>query len=353
MMKALFFDVRNHLHAYIYREALLGRHIGRVNFFLPVCNEHQLSLANAYAYARSQGFEILYLCTLDGNINFELVCILLRSSFSRSTYVITNFFQYHKFNAFSLKALLLFALLLLSNRFKIIISDPLLETRAYFPFFRKKIFFAPDFCLDRERPDIYTAKASVLPFVIPHDSLVVSFIGSINNKKLAVEFVSAIFTLQHQLQKSGFFCVIAGRILEDIPSHIFTLISQLANKGLVGFIPEYIPENIFYGILSISNYSWCLQKNFSASSGIFTRSCAWGVLPLVAKGTVLDLISTRYDLGYSFDPSAITADLAHFFSTQAKNSVYKQKSKNCKSYSAQCGEANYRNTFHSVISQLE
>jgi hypothetical protein len=353
MKNALFVDVHNHLHTYMYREALVGRNNGIVSFSLPVCNAYNLSLAKAYTYARSQGFGILYLCTLDGNINFKLACILARASFSRSTYIITNFFAYHKINAFSLKAFALFALLLLSNRLIIITSDPLLETRAYLSFLRKKIVFAPDFCLDRERPDNYREKRFDLPFVIPHNSLVISFMGNINSKKYAVEFVSAIFSLQDHLHSLGIFFVIAGRLSKDISSHSLTMISQLAKKGLVGFIPGYISDDFFYNILSLSHHSWCLQKSFSASSGIFTRSCAWGVPPLVAKGTDLDLISTRFDLGYSFRPSAITADLELFFSAQSNNFAYQQKSINCKIYSAQCSEANYRKTVDRVISELE
>lgn len=352
MKTALFVDVRNHLHTYIYREALVGRHDGAVTFSLPFSGTSQLSLEKAFIYARVQKFKIIYLCTLDGNINSVLVCILLKALLTSSIYIVANFFDYSKLNVFSLKTLALFCLLVFSNRLVILTSDPLLETRAYSRFLRKQIVFAPDFCLDRERPENYMAISPNLPFVIPDDSLVISFIGSINSKKFAVEFVSAILALQDQLYTSGIFFVIAGRLSNDVSDHIVPAISQLEEKGLVGFIPEYISDATFYKILSQSCYSWCLQRNFNASSGIFTRSCAWGVPPLVAKGTVLDLISSRYDLGFSFRPSAITSDLALFLSGHSHNSAYKQKSINCKRYAAQCSEANYRNIVYDVISKL-
>jgi hypothetical protein len=353
MKNALFFDVRIHHHAYMFREALVGRNNSNVSFSLPLDNCHQLSLENAYEYAKAQGIDFLYLCTLDGNVNLKLIYILLRAEFSHSVYIITNLFAYHKLNVFGLKSLLLIVLLFFSSRLIVLTSDPLLETRIYFPLLRRKLTFAPDFYLDREQPDSFKVKVPVLPFEAPRDAIVISFLGNLNNKKYATELFFTIISLQSLLQSLGIFFIIAGNLSSDIPLHLVADITTLATKRQLVFMPKYISDDIFYNILSQSSYSWCLQKSFSASSGIFTRSCAFGVPPLVAKGTVLDIISARFNLGHSLRPSDIAKDLILFCLTSSNKSVYQKKSSDCKKYAARCSESDYRKTVHSIINGLK
>jgi hypothetical protein len=353
MKHVLFFDVRNHFHSYMFREALLVPNNSNVSFFLPLDNCYQLSLGSAYEYAIAQGIDILYLCTLDGNVNLKLIDILVRAEFSHSVYIITNLFAYNKLNAFGLKSLLLIVLLFFSSRLIVLTSDPLLETRIYFPLLRRKIIFAPDFYLDREHPDSFKVKVPVLPFEAPRDAIVISFLGNLNNKKYAAELFLAIISLQSLLKSLGIFFIIAGNLSSDIPVHIVADITKLATRGQLVFMPEYISDDIFYNLLSHSSYSWCLQKSFSASSGIFTRSCAFGVPPLVAKGTVLDNVLTRFNLGYSLRPSNIAKDLTLCCFNSSNKSVYKIKSNNCKKYAARCSESNYRKTVHSIVNDLK
>ena len=97
--------------------------------------------------------------------------------------------------------------------------------------------------------------------------------------------------------KLELFFVLAGPS-SDLPSETLESIEYLSKAGVLLYYPDFLDENSLYKLISLSYSVWCVQNGFYGSSGIFTRSCAFGVPPIVAKSSTIGELSRKYNLGY-------------------------------------------------------
>lgn len=345
--KILVVDVHNHLHSYIYEEALSDMDCT----VTPYRSSH-VSLEKAFEFAIRNSYTCLYLITLDGNINLGLIKTLFRIKFSsRRIMICSNLFAFHKLNKLSLGTILFLIALRASSRFKVFVSDPLLEKRLYKSFCKDKIIFSPDFILDRELVKPENSSLGDIPFPIPRGIPIIGLFGRLNNKKCIVQLVSSLSSYVLTGSKLKFFFVIAGPY-GDLPSSTLESLESLSNSGVVHYHPDFLQEKLLYNLISASHAIWSVQNNFHGSSGIFTRSCAYGIPPIVSTASTLGHVTLKHNLGYCIDVKNFYTSFLRLLDLMQDYSLHAELAANSLNYSRDKTEQHFRSILSDTISDL-
>ena len=345
--KILVVDVHNHLHSYIYEEALSD-----MDCTVTLYRSSHVSLEKAFEFAIRNSYTCLYLITLDGNINLGLIKTLFRIKFSSSRIMIcSNLFAFYKLNKLSLGTIFFLIALRASSRFKVFVSDPLLEKRLYKSFCKDKIIFSPDFILDRELVKPENSSLGDIPFLIPRAIPIIGLFGRLNNKKCIVQLVSSLSSYVLTGRKLKFFFVIAGPY-GDLPSTTLESLESLSNSGVVHYHPDFLQEKLLYNLISASHAIWSVQNNFHGSSGIFTRSCAYGIPPIVSTASTLGNVTLKHNLGYCIDVKNFYTSFLRLLDLMQDSSLHSELAANSLNYSRDKTEQHFRSILSNTISDL-
>ena len=331
----------------MYKEALLK--LGNsVSFLDHASRLAQLNPFNeCFNHVNSKNINSILLVTLDGNIGLSLFFWLFRISLVRpSVKIYTNLFAYHILHKLSLRAFFFFVLLVFFPGLIVFVSDPYLEARYYYPFFKKRIYYAPDFCLDREILSAANLKRIVLPFDVPNDqSLIINVMGGLNAKKLINELALCLNKIYSTQDHDIFLFVFAGSVKDSLAESTILTLEKLHRLGKIIFYPHFLDDQHFYKLLSLSYSSWCVQGSFNASSGVFTRSCHYGVPPITSTVSTLGRLCTSKQLGYTVDTGNLHDSLPHVFNQMLSQNRHLAKSMNCRRFSLCSDESRYREAF--------
>lgn len=258
----------------------------------------------AISYCRRHGCTDIIFVTLE-QVNHPLLFLhSLRSIFhSRNHIGVYGFyFKYSNITEFSLKAIMIKTAFLLFPYKKIIISSPYrLNSFQSYPI-AHKIEYAPDFFLDSESAihyDCHTLEDNYLvrTYNIKPSSFTLAYVGLLSEKKALSKLVNSLYLHQKEYLKADVCVILAGIVHPKVPKETIQRIESLVKQNLIKYIPRFLDHREFYKTLSSADASWCVQSNFSNSSGVFTRSIAWGTIPIVYEQTTIGKLCINKGIG--------------------------------------------------------
>ncbi|MEA5424684.1 hypothetical protein [Synechococcus sp. CCY9202] len=346
-------DSRLPLHSKAYREAvclLLESHSIPYSLF-DGRHPKRTYLTSALEFASAADINRIVFITMEEINGVHLLWDRIKNYRFRSIDVFCFYFKFSNLQGWSMRSLFISICFAIAPVQKIIISRKT-QVSGYSRFLLgKKLHYAPDFFSDLERPSISTqaAKSHLLQlFSLPSNSIVISYVGMISEKKA---ISTLLFLIQESIQfllSHNVMIVIAGPLE---PSGIDdSQIQLLQSQGVVAYRPELLSNYDFYCVVAASDAVWCVQQNFSNSSGIFTRTCSWGSIPIVALDSYIGSLVLSLDLGYILDihSKCVVDDFKNVVISLLSQESRMRYLAACKQYSASCGI----DSFHDSLKPL-
>ena len=262
------------------------------------------------------------------------------------------YFNYHKFHSLSLKTFLFIIFLLLSSVKKIYISDPRIK---FFTAYRlsSKFNFICDFhdLLSQSRTiyKSYFTQTNETFTIKKTKPIVISFLGRLTNKKGLNILLPALVAYKSVLNEHKISFIFKG-LMSDIDFNVHKdSIKLLDQLKIATFDFRFIGNDEFINALEKSDFCWCVQPNFHASSGVFTQAVALNSVPIVAAESTLDYICKLYKFGVSVktDEKRFNHDFPDLLSSILN---YRSKFANCHSNMLQYSINNSKEKF---LAQLE
>ena len=349
-MKMLIFDTNYHLHAYIYKEAMEN-----IEYKIQVheSQDKTRTLQEAVNYAINNSFSCLYLITLDGNINFKLIKNLIRLNlYGKNIILVTNLFAYHKINRISFRAITFLSLLKISKGMVVCTSDPYLKERYYYRALRGKIQYCPDFILDRERIAPEELQETNLPFELPSKKPIIGIYGRLDDKKYISELTKSIKRYINEGNDLKQIFIFAGPV-GNLEKNTSKDLVNLSKTGSIIYHPYLLENSSLIKLISISYVVWVVQKDFSGSSGIFTRACAYGIPPIVSKSSTLGRITTKKNLGYCLDKNNFYQSFKKIINLMDRSITHITMKSNALAYSKENTEEAFLKTITNTINKLQ
>lgn len=232
-------------------------------------------------------------------LSYTLCMYRLSPSFRRGPIFIAFYFLYHNLFSLSCKSLLLSLLIRLSPIRKLLISDPALIAGSRFAhsLIKDSLAYVCDPCSLAASSSSQSRSQFRKEFGIDKNSIVIACVGLLTRKKAISLLVDALDSVDLDCLKPICF-LFAGKVESELFSACGDSLQRLAARGLIVRHFRYLDDSELASVLYYADASWCVQDSFSGSSGIFSKTCFAGNIPIVASGTTIGRICSSFGFGY-------------------------------------------------------
>lgn len=310
--------------------------------------------AEIQAQAKLNECDAIICISLEQILSVNLLFFSLLNQFrpqSKNVPIYGFYFRYSNLLGYSFRSFAANLFLRLSPIQKIIISYPY-SFNGFSRIIDKKLSFAPDYWSLSEKKSYSGSNFLSQRFSINSNQKVLLLSGYLAPRKEVELLLKLSLQNSKLLQDNNVHLLLAGKIDPLLYRQVYSLLVQLTQLGLLTQSFDYLSDVDFYNSIKCSYFTWNVQRGDSFfSSGVFTRSCAWGSLPIVSKSSMLSKICSQFQGGYSLNISDKTtckefADMIHLI----VNNSYRLKSRaNLKKYSDMCESRFFRQRMSDLL----
>lgn len=259
-------------------------------------------LIEVVKYAKTREINKILFITMEELNGLHLLWERFRiMALDRSLSITCFYFKYSNIDGWSIRSFFINMIFFLSPIDRILVSRQT-SFRGFARYFLKhKLYYTPDFWLPSEVPQITqdeARKKCFQNFNIPYEKKIVSYLGLISEKKAFSDLLKLMEASKGYFRVKNLALLLAGPVEGICVEKNAETLQDLIDEGVLYYKPGYISNFDFFTVIASSEAVWCVQKNFPCSSGVFTRTCAWGSIPIVDRNTEIGELTQYLGLGY-------------------------------------------------------
>ena len=301
-MKILVHINRNYLHSKTYKLAFKELRKKGYKVYFSYREINKFLYKELFDIAEKQNYDLLIFSTFEDILNLSLLKFFFKKN--NKLKIAAIYFHYHNLNKLSLRNFLITIFLILCPINKIYISDPKFNKSFFQKILSKKLVFLPDVFPRNEIPKIYMRNNFRKKISAPKDSIIIGALGSLTSKKSIDTFIIACSKIIPQLISNNVKIYMGGIIEYEIYSICKKELKILIDHNIIYLTKKFVDKKEFFSALKYSDSIWCFQKDYFASSGIFTRSAYFGSIPIVNKESSVGYICKKEKFGFLINPKS-------------------------------------------------